>query len=54
MTEKPLVEKFCTCGKVSWDSQFGLYGETHETGKYSGKYVKCNQDGGTYIDGIRQ
>lgn len=49
---KDIVEKFCTCGKVSWDKDFGSYGEKHENKQ--GKQVPCDTNGGTYVNGVKQ
>lgn len=43
-----LTEKRCSvCGKISWDSDFGTYNETHET--TDGKTVKCDTNGETIV-----
>jgi hypothetical protein len=43
-----LTEKSCSvCGKISWDSDFGSYNETHENPK-TGKTEKCNTNGPQY------
>ncbi|RDI20334.1 hypothetical protein [Lentzea flaviverrucosa] len=49
-----LTEKKCSvCGKFSWDSDFGAYREEHENPR-TGKTEKCDTNGGTYVDGVRQ
>lgn len=53
MADKPFVEKKCTCGKFSWDSEFGSYNERHDNPK-TGKSEPCNTNGGTYVDGVKQ
>jgi DNA-directed RNA polymerase subunit N (RpoN/RPB10) len=52
--EQQIEEKRCSsCGKVSWDNTFGSYNERHED-KTTGRSVKCDTNGGTYVDGVRQ
>lgn len=49
---KPLIEKTCSvCHKISWDSEFGPYGEKHTL---LGKSVACDTNGATYVDGVKQ
>lgn len=39
-----LIEKRCSiCKKLSWDSEFGSFNETH-VNKETGKTEKCNWD----------
>lgn len=43
-----LTEKRCSvCGKINWDSDFGIYNETHED--KNGKTVKCDTNGETIL-----
>lgn len=44
-----LTEKRCSvCGKISWDSDFGSYRETHVDKKTS-KDVPCDTNGETIV-----
>lgn len=49
--QKPLIERFCTCGKISWDSDFGSYNERHDE---KGKSVPCNTLGDEYVNGVKR
>lgn len=43
-----LTEKRCSvCHKISWDSEFGSYNETHTDKK--GNDVKCDTNGETIV-----
>jgi hypothetical protein len=43
-----LTEKRCSvCQKISWDSDFGTYNETHED--KDGDTVKCDSNGETIV-----
>ena len=55
MSDKPFVEKRCTCGKISWDSETGSYKEKHEVPDgYFVRDVWCDTNGGTIVDGVEQ
>lgn len=44
-----LTEKRCSvCQKISWDSDFGNYNETHTNPK-TGKEEKCDSNGETMV-----
>lgn len=45
MSDVVYTEKWCTCGKISWDSDTGSYNETHVNDK--GKTENCNTNGAT-------
>lgn len=43
-----LTEKKCSvCHKISWDSDFGSYNETHQD--KNGKTVKCDTNGAEIV-----